>query len=90
MRQFAPGWATLGCVLAATALVPAAPPQGKGPQALSVARFEQLHQQLQPSKDEVWQQLPWKLSLLEARDQAAKEKKPIFMLVRSGHPLGCV
>jgi len=34
--------------------------------------------------------VPWKLSILEAQAQAAKEKKPIFMLVHSGHPLGCV
>jgi hypothetical protein len=59
-------------------------------QGLSAAEFEKLHRLLRPSREEAWQQLPWKLSLLEARDQAAREKKPVFLLVRSGHPLGCV
>jgi hypothetical protein len=59
-------------------------------QGLSAAEFERLHRLLRPSREEAWPQLPWKLSLLEARDQAAREKKPVFLLVRSGHPLGCV
>jgi hypothetical protein len=57
---------------------------------LSRAEFDRLHQLLHPAKQEPWQAVPWKLSILEAQTQAAKEKKPIFMLVRSGHPLGCV
>jgi hypothetical protein len=57
---------------------------------LTAAEFERLHQQLRPPADEGWREVPWKLSVLEARDQAAREKKPVFMLVRSGHPLGCV
>lgn len=57
---------------------------------LSVAEFEKLHKQLAPPRDEAWQAIPWKLSILEAQAVAAKEKKPVFMLVRSGHPLGCV
>jgi hypothetical protein len=66
--------------------VPAQP--GKAP--LTVAEFEKLHKALQPPKDELWQTVPWQLSLLEARQLAAKEKKPIVMRVRAGHPLGCV
>ncbi len=56
---------------------------------LSMADFEKLHRELQ-SPREAWQSIPWQLSLLEARAQAAKEKKPIYMLARAGHPLGCV
>ncbi len=56
---------------------------------LSTADFEKLHKELQ-SPREAWQSIPWHLSLLEARAQAAKEKKPIYMLARAGHPLGCV
>lgn len=58
-------------------------------EGLSRAEFEKLHRELQ-SPRELWQSIPWKLSLLDARSQAAKEKKPIYMLCRSGHPLGCV
>jgi hypothetical protein len=56
----------------------------------SFAEFEKLHKELQPPKDELWQTIPWKVSVLEARQLAAKEKKPIVMRVRAGHPLGCV
>ena len=56
---------------------------------LSNAEFEKLHKELQ-SPREAWQTVPWKLSVLEARAQAAKEKKPVYMLCRSGHPLACV
>jgi hypothetical protein len=44
---------------------------------------------LQPPQ-EAWRDVAWQLSVLEARDLAARAKKPVFMLVRSGHPLGCV
>jgi hypothetical protein len=59
------------------------------PSGLSPAEFAKLHKELQAPR-EAWQSIPWKLSILDARDQAAKEKKPVYMLVRSGHPLGCV
>jgi hypothetical protein len=55
----------------------------------TVADFERLHQDLCSCK-EPWQEIPWRLSLLDAQAVAVKEKKPIYMLVRSGHPLGCV
>jgi hypothetical protein len=57
--------------------------------ALSVAEFKKLHKQLSTAK-EPWQEIPWRLTLLEARADAVREKKPVYMLVRSGHPLGCV
>ena len=56
---------------------------------LTIEEFQKLHREMQPP-DEAWRDLPWHTSLLEARAQAAKEKKPVYMLVRSGHPLGCV
>jgi hypothetical protein len=58
--------------------------------ALSEAEFEKLHRELQPPSGELWRTIPWKTTLLDARNQAIQDKKPIFMLVRSGHPLGCV
>ncbi len=59
-------------------------------QPLSVAEFERLHEELQLPEDEAWRLLPWQTSILEARVLAAKHRKPLYMLVRSGHPLGCV
>ena len=54
------------------------------------AEARQLHLELQPAVAEPWQELPWELSLLAARERALGEDKPVYMLVRSGHPLGCV
>ena len=52
--------------------------------------FARLHQQLQPPAEEGWSSIPWRTSLVQACVQAAREKKPLFMVCRSGHPLGCV
>jgi hypothetical protein len=64
-------------------------PAQTGAGGLTVAEFDRLHKELTSIK-EPWQTLPWQLSLLEARTEAARENKPIYMLCRSGHPLGCV
>ena len=56
---------------------------------LTLADFTKLHKEL-TSVREAWQTIPWQLSLLEARAIAAKENKPVYMLCRAGHPLGCV
>jgi len=61
----------------------------KGAAGLSLADFEKLHKQLQPPKDELWRSIPWQISIVEARELAAKGKKPIFVWVASGEPLGC-
>jgi hypothetical protein len=56
---------------------------------LTVAEFEKLHRELQPPRDELWRSIPWQVSIVEGRALAAKEKKPIFVWVASGEPLGC-
>jgi hypothetical protein len=57
---------------------------------LTDAEFRKLHEQLQPPRDELWRSIPWQMSLLDASALAAREKKPLVVRVRSGHPLGCV
>ncbi len=52
--------------------------------------FDALHRELRPPKDEAWRTIPWKLSVLDAREAAAREKKPVFLWSMNGHPLGCV
>jgi hypothetical protein len=59
------------------------------PGGLTVAEFEKLHKELQPSTDELWRSIPWQVSILEGRELAAKTRKPIFVWVASGEPLGC-
>ena len=56
---------------------------------LSQSEFQRLHGLLQPDKQELWQTIPWKTSLLDAQHAAAREHKPIFMWAMDGHPLGC-
>ncbi len=54
---------------------------------LSREEFEKLHKELQPPPGEAWLSVPWKISLLEARDLAAREKKPILIWSMDGNPL---
>ncbi len=58
-------------------------------QGLTLADFEKLHKELQPPDNELWRTIPWHVSIIEGRDAAAKTKKPIFVWVASGEPLGC-
>lgn len=57
---------------------------------LDGAEFEQLHKSLQLPPDEPWRTIPWETEITDACARAAKEKKPVALRVRSGHPLGCV
>jgi hypothetical protein len=59
------------------------------PQGLSDSDCKKLHESLKPPTAELWRDIPWKLSLVEAQNQAAKEKKPIFIWSMDGNPLGC-
>lgn len=78
--------AGLGCL--ASGLVGQRPGSAREP--LTEAKFRDLFERLAPPADEPWRRLPWHTSLLEARALAARQRKPVYMLVRSGHPLGCV
>lgn len=59
-----------------------------GAAELSDAEFKRLHAELQPG-DSPWLTIPWKISVLNAQQSAAKEDKPIFIWAMDGHPLGC-
>ncbi len=56
---------------------------------LTDEEFRRLHRELQPSPNEPWLTIPWKISLLDAQQAAARENKPIFIWAMDGHPLGC-
>jgi hypothetical protein len=81
----------LAILLAAFAVIAVSGPTAAEPTAkqLSAADFERLHRELQPPRDELWRSIPWHVSILEGRAQAARDKKPIFVWVASGEPLGC-
>jgi hypothetical protein len=63
---------------------------GAAASALDETEFARLYKQLQPPAEEGWSSIPWKTSLVQACVQAARERKPLFMVCRAGHPLGCV
>jgi len=53
-------------------------------------RFAELHKMIrvQPDEQRFWQ-IPWKLTITEAREQAAREGKPIFVWAGAGGaPIG--
>ncbi|OAI54879.1 hypothetical protein AYO44_14105 [Planctomycetaceae bacterium SCGC AG-212-F19] len=53
-------------------------------------QFAKLHKMIrvQPDEQRFWQ-IPWKLTITEARAQAAKEGKPIFVWAGAGGaPIG--
>ena len=58
-------------------------------QGLGEAEFKELHDKLRPPSAEVWRSIPWTISLVEAQNRAAREKKPIFIWSMDGNPLGC-
>ena len=53
------------------------------------AEFDRLHGQLRLG-NQPWATIPWKVTLTEARELAAKSGKPIFLMVNTGNCLGSV
>ncbi len=44
---------------------------------------------LPTAKESAWLTIPWRTNLWEARKEAAKSGKPIYLWEMDGHPLGC-
>ncbi len=59
--------------------------------ALSPEQFDALAQLIKPCRgEEPWMEIPWLIDLNQARQKAAKEGKPLFVMVGSGGlPIGC-
>jgi hypothetical protein len=61
-------------------------------QRLQVAEIERLHRLIKPQTGESrWIEIDWYPSVWEARQQAAREGKPLFLWAGSGGapPAGC-
>lgn len=57
----------------------------------SILADEAVVREIMPSKAEsAWLEINWKTDLWEAREEAAKTGKPIYLWEMDGHPLGCV
>jgi hypothetical protein len=54
---------------------------------LTDAEFKELKARLDVH-NQPWASISWQVSLTEARELAAKTRKPIFMAVGTGNPLG--
>ena len=57
--------------------------------SLTDEEFEKLHKSLQPDPKETWRTIPWKISVLEAQNEASIKNKPIFIWAMDGHPMTC-
>jgi hypothetical protein len=79
----------LTCLFAAVVWGPTVPAADEA-RPIPPGQFEQLHKMIrvQSGEQRFWQ-IPWKLSISEARAQAAKEGKPIFVWAGAGGaPIG--
>ena len=78
----------LFATLAAAAAL-AAPGRAADP-ALTDAEFARVLQAVRPAPGEdTFALIPWQTSLWAAREQAARQGKPILLWEMDGHPLGC-
>ena len=57
------------------------------PAGLSDEEFRKLQPEMR-LKSKGWASLPWRATLTDAREAAVREKKPIFMMVDTGNPIG--
>lgn len=63
----------------------------KASEHLTAANARSIHQLCQPLEAEnQWRSIPWHSNIWQAREQAAKEGKPVYLWEMDGHPLGCV
>jgi len=51
------------------------------------SEFVRLRRELD-LKSRPWATIPWQVSIREARERAAREKKPVFLNVNTGNLLG--
>ena len=57
------------------------------PAGISDEEFRTLQPELR-LRNKGWASLPWRATLTDAREAALKERKPIFMMVDTGNPIG--
>ncbi len=51
---------------------------------------KQLISTIKPTESETgWMRINWRTNLWQARMEAAKSNKPIYLWEMDGHPLGC-
>lgn len=79
-------------LLTAALLLLANASSGDEPKPIGSEQFEKLHKMLKPQPGESrWMEIDWYPSVWEARQKAAAEGKPLFIMAGSGGapPAGC-
>jgi hypothetical protein len=67
-----------------------ASPQARCAEAIPAGQLADLHALVKPAAGEDrWARIPWRTSLWQARQEAARAGKPILLWEMDGHPLGC-
>jgi hypothetical protein len=72
---------------------PARARASEAPKTPAAGLTEDEFQKLKPVldlKNQPWTTIPWRYSLTEARQLAARTNKPIFMVINTGNVMGCV
>ena len=44
---------------------------------------------LERLSEERWREIPWRTNLMQARAEAQRANKPLFLWIMDGNPLGC-
>lgn len=60
-----------------------------GQDPIGDAEFDRLRKEMHV-KSQAWAAAPWKVNVTEALEAAAREKKPVFLVVNTGNALGFV
>ena len=67
-------------------LASASAQEAKAPQTLE----EKVASVRPAEQEERWLEIPWQTDLVEARAEAQRQGKPLFLWIMDGHPLACV
>jgi hypothetical protein len=58
--------------------------------APSTSALEREIASVLPTREEdAWLEVPWRTNIFEAIEEAGRTKKPVFLWVMNGNPLGC-
>ena len=75
----------MSCAAWMAAVVLTGPLGGEEPKTIGDAEFAKLHQLIRPQPGESrWMEIDWYPNVWEARQKAAAEGKPIFLMAGSG------
>jgi hypothetical protein len=79
----------LSSVVADPARATAAEQERPQAQGKAATLEEKIAQVLPKPSEDQWMKIPWRSDLAQARAEANREGKPIFLWMMNGNPLGC-